>query len=296
MEARMKILAIDGNSLLNRAFFGVMPLNAPDGTPTNAVYGFINMMNKLKEEQNPDAFCVAQDLRPPTFRHKMYDGYKAGRRPMPDELAAQLPLYSEYLDLCGIPRYGIEGYEADDLLGSLGRLYSEAGHQCFIVTGDRDAFQLVSENVFVLHVSTRMGRTETALYDETAIFEKYGLIPAQLIDLKALMGDPSDNIPGVAGVGEKTAGDLMRRFGSLDRIYESLDSLSKSLQSKLISGRESAYMSQCLARIDVDAPVALAEPREPRDLTEFYKRLGFKKFLTGMETRQEPQPEQLSFF
>jgi DNA polymerase-1 len=290
----MKILAIDGNSLLNRAFFGVMPLNAPDGTPTNAVYGFINIMNKLRDEHAPDVFCVAQDMRPPTFRHKIYENYKAGRRPMPDELAAQLPLYSEYLDLCGIPRYALEGYEADDLLGAIGRQYGEQGHKCFIVTGDRDAFQLVSANVNVLHVSTRMGRTETMLYDEAAVFEKYGIKPEQLIDMKALMGDASDNIPGVIGVGEKTAGDLMRRFGSLDAIYENLGNVTASLQTKLSNGREEAYMSRELARIDVNAPIELAEPGEPRDLTEFYKRLGFKKFLTNAETQS--QPVQMSLF
>ena len=290
----MRIFAIDGNSLLNRAFFGVMPLNAPDGTPTNAVYGFINILNKLREEHAPDFFCVAQDTRPPTFRHTMYENYKAGRRPMPDELAAQLPLYNEYLDLCGIPRYAEAGYEADDLLGAIGRLYKRAGHECVIVTGDRDAFQLVSAGVSVLHVSTRMGRTETKLYGEAEVFERYGITPPQLVDMKALMGDQSDNIPGVAGVGEKTAGDLMRRFGSLDAIYENLGELTESLRSKLLNGREAAYMSRELARIDVNAPVELAEPREPRGLTEFYRRLGFKKFLAAVEA--SPPLEQLSFF
>ena len=292
----MKVLAIDGNSLLNRAYYGVMPLNAPDGTPTNALYGFINILNKLKSEQAPDIVYVAQDLRAPTFRHKMYGEYKANRSGMPDGLAAQLPLYNEYLDLCGIVRYALEGYEADDLLGALGRLCENAGHDCVIVTGDRDAFQLVSERVSVLHVSSRMGRTETKLYTPEVIFETYGLTPAQLIDLKALMGDKSDNIPGVAGVGEKTALDLMRRFGNLETIYSSLDGLTPSLKAKLENG--AAYLSRELARIDINAPIELQDAAPPRDLTEFYKKLNFKKFLAAADLHRAPREEneQLSLF
>lgn len=288
----MKVLALDGNSLINRAYYGVMPLNAPDGTPTNAVYGFINILTKLKTEQNPDIIYVAQDLKAPTFRHKLYDEYKATRHGMPDELAAQLPYYNEYLDLCGIVRYSLEGYEADDLLGTIGHLCENAGHDCIIVTGDKDAFQLVSKNVSVLHVSTRMGRTETKLYDPEAIFERYGLTPAQIVDLKALMGDHSDNIPGVAGVGEKIALDLMHRFGSLEVLYSRLDDLTPGLKTKLSNGRESAYLSRMLARIDTKAPIELREAAPPADLTEFFKKLGFKKFLK----EEKPQNEQLSLF
>jgi len=288
----VKILALDGNSLLNRAYYGVMPLNAPDGTPTNAVYGFINILNKLKSEQNPDIIYVAQDLRAPTFRHKIYCEYKANRRGMPDELAAQLPLYNEYLDLCGIVRYAQEGFEADDLLGAIGHLCEKAGHECIIVTGDKDAFQLVSDIVSVLHVSSRMGRTETKLYTPKVIFETFGLTPAQIIDLKALMGDKSDNIPGVAGVGEKTALDLMRRFGNLETIYKSLDDLTPSLKNKLSNGEEFAYLSRTLARIDITAPIELKDNLPERDLIDFYKKLGFKKFLK----EEKQQNEQLSLF
>ncbi|MCL2081219.1 MAG: DNA polymerase I, partial [Oscillospiraceae bacterium] len=211
-------------------------------------------------------------------------------------LAAQLPLYNEYLDLCGIVRYALEGYEADDLLGALGRLCENAGHDCVIVTGDRDAFQLVSERVSVLHVSSRMGRTETKLYTPEVIFETYGLTPAQLIDLKALMGDKSDNIPGVAGVGEKTALDLMRRFGNLETIYSSLDGLTPSLKAKLENG--AAYLSRELARIDINAPIELLDAAPPRDLTEFYKKLNFKKFLAAADLHRAPREEneQLSLF
>ena len=291
----MKILALDGNSLLNRAYYGVMPLNAPDGTPTNAVYGFINILNKLKNEHNPDAVYVAQDLKAPTFRHKLYDGYKATRHGMPDELAAQIPIYNEYLDLCGITRYAVEGYEADDLLGTLGRLCGNAGHDCYIVTGDRDALQLASDRVSIIHILSRLGRTETVIYTPETVFERYGLTPAQLIDLKALMGDKSDNIPGIVGVGEKTALDLMRRFGSLETIYEHLDELTPSMKSKIENGKEMAYLSRTLSRIDINAPVDLPHAlnsEEPRDLTGFYKKLGFKKFLNNEKT----QNEQLSLF
>jgi DNA polymerase-1 len=234
-------------------------------------------LNKLKSEQNPDVIYVAQDLRAPTFRHEIFSEYKANRSGMPDELAVQLPLYNEYLDLCGISRYALEGYEADDLLGAIGHLCEKAGHECIIVTGDKDAFQLVSENTSVLHTFSRMGRTETKLYTPEAIKETYGLTPAQIVDLKALMGDKSDNIPGVMGVGEKTALDLMRRFGDLDTIYLNLDELSPSLRNKLSAGKDSAFLSRTLARIDTNAPIELKENLPERDLTDFYIKLGFEQ-------------------
>ncbi len=288
----MKIVAIDGNSILNRAFYGVGPLNAPDGTPTNGLYGFISILNKLVADEQPDGLCVMFDVKAPTFRHKEYDQYKAGRRPMPEELAVQFPLLREYLSLCNIPCFSHEGFEADDLLGHISHLCATNGHQCRIVTGDRDAFQLITESTQVLHISSRMGKTETTCMDIAAIQEKYGLTPAQLIDLKALMGDASDNIPGVPGVGEKTALDLMHRFGDLDTLYQEYNTtdLKAGVVKKLTEGKDSAYLSRSLARITFDTPlvvsfeeIRLTSP-EAQALGAFYDRLAFKKLRQKLDS------------
>ena len=215
----MHLMAIDGNSLVNRAFYGVRPLSAADGTPTNAVYGFLNMLLKLREDYSPDEICVCFDLKAPTFRHKAYAGYKAQRKPMPQELADQMPLVKAALDGLGIPRMEVEGYEADDLLGTLSCLCARQGGVTTIVTGDRDSLQYVTGQSRVALVTTRMGQTSTELYDEQVFAEKYrGLAPGRIVDLKAIMGDSSDNIPGVRGIGEKGALDLICRFGSLQGV------------------------------------------------------------------------------
>ena len=220
----MKLLVLDGNSLVNRAFYGIKILTTKDNRPTNAIYGFLNILLNLLRENQPDEVAIAWDLKAPTFRHKMYDGYKATRHGMPDDLAQQMPVLKELLAELGFVMVSREGWEADDLLGTLSAAAATRGDECLLATGDRDSLQLVNEHVTVLLASTRGGRSETVPMDPEAIREKYGLEnPRQLIEVKSLMGDTSDNIPGVPGVGEKTALALVQAFGSLDEVYAHLD-------------------------------------------------------------------------
>ena len=253
----MRLLLIDGNSILNRAFYGIKVLTTHTGVPTNALVGFLNIYHRLQDMVHAEAVAVAFDRKAPTFRHLKYDAYKAGRKGMPDELAQQLPIMKELLTHMGIAVVEQDGFEADDILGTLSRAASENGVECFIATGDRDSLQLVSETVTVLLATTRMGQPETVVYTPDTVMDKYGLTPAQLIDLKALMGDSSDNIPGVPGVGEKTALDLMHRFGGVDALYEQLDTadMRDSLRAKLAAGRDSAYLSRELGTICRDMPM-----------------------------------------
>jgi len=260
----MHLMVIDGNSLVNRAFYGVRPLTAADGTPTNAVYGFLNMLFKLREDFSPDEICVCFDLKAKTFRHKAYEGYKAQRKPMPEELSAQMPLVKAALDGLGIRRMEVEGFEADDLLGTLSHLCSLQGGNTTIVTGDRDSLQYVTGTSRVALVTTRMGQTTTELYDEQKFAEKYcGLTPEKIVDLKAIMGDSSDNIPGVKGIGEKGALDLICRFGSLQGVYDHLETgdMTPSVRKKLTESRDMAFLSFDLAKGVLDAPVT-AKPGE----------------------------------
>lgn len=252
----MKLLILDGNSILNRAFYGIKLLTTKDGRFTNAIYGFMNILLKLEEDVQPDAVAVTFDLKAPTFRHKMYDGYKANRKGMPPELAEQMPILKELLGLLGYSIIAKEGFEADDLIGTLSA-NTKADDQCFIATGDRDSLQLVRENVHVLLASTKMGRPETNVYDVERIRTEYGVTPKQMIDIKALMGDSSDNIPGVAGIGKKTAEDLIVRFHSLDAIYADLDTLDvkPGVRQKLADGKEMAYLSYQLGTIKLDVPM-----------------------------------------
>ena len=281
----MKLMVIDGNSLVNRAFYGVKPLTANDGTPTNAVYGFLNMLLKLREDFAPEGLCVCFDLKAKTFRHLEYAGYKAQRKPMPDELAAQMPLVKEMLDLLGVPRMEKEGFEADDLLGTLARLCREDGGRCTIVTGDRDSLQFVAPGSDVALVTTKMGQTLTTIYDEQKFAEDYaGLTPPRMVDLKALMGDSSDNIPGVRGIGPKGALELLVRFGTLDGVYAHLDdpSLTAGTRKKLEEGRDSAYLSYHLAQGVTDAPV----DRQPGELTPRpVDEAGLYRLLSRLELR-----------
>lgn len=253
----MKLLALDGNSIINRAFYGIKLLSTKDGQYTNAVYGFINILNRLCELEKPDGVAVAFDLKAPTFRHKMYDEYKAGRKGMPPELASQLPVMKEWLTLAGYTCIECAGYEADDILGTLGHICEQNGDECVISTGDRDSLQLISDKTRVLLAATKMGHPEIINYTKEALFEKYGLIPEEMIELKALMGDSSDNIPGVAGVGEKTATDLISRYHNIDYIYENLDTLEikEGVRKKLADGKESAYLSRQLGTICKTAPI-----------------------------------------
>ena len=295
-----KLMILDGNSVVNRAFYGVRPLNAPDGTPTNAVYGFLAILQKLFEGEAPDSLCVAFDLPAPTFRHEMYEGYKAQRKPMPEELAVQMPLLKETLDAMHIRRLEAAGWEADDVLGAVSAICEKSGWACEIVTGDKDSFQLITETTSVLHVKSRMGRTETILYDRARFEEEYGFAPPLMVDLKALMGDASDNIPGVPGIGEKTALDLVRRYGRVADIYAGLDGLDikDSVRKKLAAGRESAEMSYTLATISREAPVEL----KPEDASwsrdfgpELYAvldRLGFRRFIEKWGLAPAPEAVQ----
>ena len=283
----MKLMILDGNSIVNRAYYGVRPLNAPDGTPTNAIYGFVAILQRLLEEQQPQAVCVSFDLKAPTFRHRQYEAYKAQRKGMPEELAAQMPILKEVLDAMGIRRYELEGYEADDILGTAAAICERTGWDCVIVTGDKDSLQLITDTTSVCNVKTRMGQTETVLYTPERFQEEYGFDPPLMVDLKALMGDSSDNIPGVPGVGEKTAMDLVQRYGEIKNIYANLDSLEikEGVRKKLAQGRESAEMSYWLATIIRDVPLDFKPEDNLWDknytdaLYGIFKRLGFNKFI-----------------
>lgn len=252
----MRLLVVDGNSIVNRAFYGIKLLTTKDGRFTNGIYGFLSILIKLREECSPDTAAIAFDLKEPTFRHKMYDGYKAGRHGMPPELASQMPVLKELLGCLGYTIVEKAGYEADDILGTLSA-HVTGDDKCFIATGDRDSLQLVSDNTTVLLASTKMGKAVTVRYDREKLMEDYGVEPKQMIEIKALMGDSSDNIPGVAGVGQKTAGDLIKRFGSIDYIYSHLDEIDikKGVHDKLEAGRDSAYLSRTLGTICLDAPI-----------------------------------------
>ncbi len=253
----MKLLILDGNSILNRAFYGIRLLTTKDGFYTNGIYGFLTMLQKLLDETQPDAVAIAFDLPAPTFRHKAYAGYKASRKGMPQELAQQLPELKELLRLLGYRLVECEGFEADDILGTLARACREQGAECVIATGDRDSLQLVAPGVTVRLASTKGGQPQAAFYDEAAIRGEYGVEPAQLVDVKALQGDASDNIPGVKCIGPKGACELIQKFHDIDRLYAHLDSPSirQNLREKLAAGCENAFLSRELGRIRTDAPI-----------------------------------------
>ncbi len=283
----MKLMVIDGNSIVNRAFYGVRMLNTRDGQPTNAVFGFLTILQKLLDDHKPDALCVTFDLHAPTFRHIEFEAYKAQRKTMPEELVAQMPVLKEVLDAMNIPRYEQEGWEADDLIGTISRICEESGWECAVVTGDKDSLQLLTEQTHVLLVTTRMGQTTTKEMTPETFFETYGFEPSKMVDLKGLMGDPSDNIPGVAGIGEKTAMDLVQRYGTIEEIYAKLDTLEvkPGVLKKLTEGGEMARMCYGLATIHTDAPIgfkpedALRRPVDHEALYQLFLRLEFNKFI-----------------
>ena len=254
---KMKLLVLDGNSILNRAYYGIKMLTTKDGHYTNAIYGFLTTFRKLLDENTPDAVAIAFDLKSPTFRHKMYDGYKSNRKGMPDELAQQLQPLKDLLSALGYRIVTCEGYEADDILGTLAAKCTAEGCECVIATGDRDSLQLVSPSVTVRIAATKFGKPEVTVYDEDKIMEVYGVTPKQLIDIKAIQGDTSDCIPGVPGIGEKGAKDLVSRYESLEKIYENLQTIDvkPGIRKKLEDGRESAFMSYRLGTINTSAPV-----------------------------------------
>ncbi len=283
----MKLLILDGNSVINRAYFGVKPLTTRDGLYTHAIFGFLNILEKMEREEQPEAVCVAFDLHGPTFRHKRYDLYKANRHGMPEELAQQMPVMKQVLKAMNIPIYECQGWEADDVIGTVGRICGNNDWECVIVTGDRDSLQLIDDHVHVKLVIARPGQTTATLYDAAKFQEEYGFEPKKLVDLKALMGDSSDNIPGVAGVGPKTATDLLLKFGSLDGVYAHLEdpAIRPKLREKLQGGREQAYLSYELATIVKDAPIdfepmdAIVQPYDRVELHKLFTRLEFVRLI-----------------
>ncbi len=299
----MKIMVIDGNSIVNRAFYGVRLLTNAEGLNTNAIYGFLSIYFRLIEDEAPDGVCVAFDMRAPTFRHKEYEGYKAGRKGMPDELAEQMPYLKDILDAMNIMRIECEGFEADDIIGTISRKCAESGDECVIVTGDRDSFQLIeNKGTSVLLASTRMGKSETVRYNGAAIFEKYGISPELMRDLKGLMGDSSDNIPGVSGIGEKTALELVLKFGDIDAIYSNIDSdkIRDSVRKKLVAGKEMAYLSKKLGTIMCDVPInfsvedARIKDADTDALYKIFSKLELKAFIKklGISASSETVSEE----
>ncbi len=283
----MKLMILDGNSVVNRAFYGVGYLSARSGQPTGAIYGFLNIMQSLLDEEQPDALAVAFDEKGPTFRHQAYEGYKATRKPMPEDLASQMPILKEILGAMRIPMYSRPGWEADDILGTAGRICGENGWDCVVVTGDRDALQLVDDHVTVKLVTTKGGKTQAVNYTPELFRAEYGFGPKGLIDLKALMGDSSDNYPGVPGIGEKTAKDLMQKFGSLDGVYAhgEDESLKPAVKRKLAEGKDSAYQSYDLATIRTNAPVEfvpgdnLLQKWDRAKVLELFRTLEFGRLI-----------------
>ena len=294
---KKKLLAVDGNSILNRAFYGIRPLTTKDGFPTNALYGLVTMITRQADLLQPEYCAVAFDLKAPTFRHKMYDAYKAGRRPMPEELAQQLPVAKDLLRALGYTVLELPGYEADDILGTLAQMCNDRDCEAYLLTGDRDSLQLISDRVHVLLATN----TDTVDMDEQAFFAKYGVASSQFVDVKALMGDSSDNIPGVPGIGEKTALKLISEYGSLDGVYEALPTAkhTPSVRTKLESGKESAYLSRNLARICREVPMGITledvanHGVQAEDAKRLFLRLEFSAFLKRFDlNRAEPAPQE----
>ncbi len=285
-----KLLILDANSIVNRGFYAVRPLTNKDGLNTNAIFGFLNIFFKYFEELKPDYVAAAFDLSAPTFRHKMFDGYKATRHKMPDELREQIPVLKEVLTAMNITIFEKEGYEADDIIGTASRICEENDVECCVLTGDRDDLQLASSKTHIHLVITKMGNTETTVYDDKKVFEKYGVTPKEFIDLKAIMGDSSDNIPGVRGIGEKGATTLISAFHSIDGVYENIDDkiITKSMRQKLEESKDDAYMSKVLATIDRFVPIDIdiekikVLPYNEPALYEILSRLEFKSFIKKM--------------
>jgi DNA polymerase-1 len=291
IDLQQTVMLIDGNSLINRAFFGLAGRNrltAPDGTPTGALYAFLNMYLRFRTELDPDLAIAAFDRKEPTFRHDLYDGYKASRKGMPDDLAVQLPLLKGLLPKLGVAQIEQAGFEADDLIGTLATQAADQGWNVVILTGDKDSFQLVSDRVTIWQPVTREGKTEVLQFDPATIEDRYQITPAQFVDLKALMGDPSDNIPGVRGIGEKGAIELIRQYGSLDGVYANLESIRPTLAAKLRDNQDMAYLSQRLSRIKCDVPVAESIDElqraaqagmNPEELAQAFAALDFRSLI-----------------
>ncbi len=287
-----KLLIIDGNSIINRAFYGIRLLSTKDGMYTNGIYGFLNIMLKYTEELCPDYIAVAFDLKAPTFRHKMYSQYKAQRKGMPDELRMQMPVMKEILSAMNVTILEKEGYEADDIIGTVSRMCKEKEVECYVLTGDKDDLQLATDTTKILLTVTKGGTTTTTELDSDDVEDTYGVTPLQFIDVKGLMGDTSDNVPGVKGIGEKTAFEYIKKFKSIEALYENLDDsiVKPAARQKLIDGREMAFLSKELCTIDVNVPLnfviedaRVKEYNVPR-LTELYTNLEFQVFLKKLDT------------
>ena len=295
-----KLVVIDGNSILNRAFYGIMGskmLMTNDGTYTNAVYGFLAIMFKMLEDENPEYLAIAFDVKAPTKRHELYSDYKGTRHGMPDELKAQMPLIKEVLNAMNIKIYEKEGYEADDILGTLAKFGEENDLEVKLLTGDRDSFQLASNKTTIMIPHTKQGKTETDYYDRDKVFEVYGVEPKQMIEVKGLMGDSSDNIPGVAGIGEKTALSLIQKYGSIDGVYKAIDEQNPEIKGKmlekLVNGKDSAYLSRTLGTIDVNSPIEKIlsdlERKEwnRQEVLRIFKELRFNRYIARFELDKE---------
>ena len=295
----MKLMILDGNSIVNRAYYGIRPLTNKEGLYTHAIYGFITTLQRLLAEEKPEALCIAFDLHAPTFRHKADENYKATRKGMPEELRQQMPVLKDVLRAMSIPLYELEGYEADDLIGTVSRKCEAAGWECTVVTGDKDSLQLITDKTKVKLVSTRMGQTTTKDMTEEAFREEYGFAPIHMIDLKALMGDTSDNIPGVPGIGEKTAMALVQKYGSIDALYAAMPDVEAKPAAlrKLAEGEGSARHSHWLATIVTDAPIEfkpeenLVQPPKA-ELYDLFLRLEFLKLIEKMGLKKENETAQ----
>ena len=302
-----RLVLIDGNSILNRAFYGIMGskmLTTPDGKYTNAVYGFLAILFKVIDDLKPKYLAVAFDLKAPTARHKLYEGYKATRKGMPNELAEQMPIVKEILELMNITIIEKEGYEADDILGTLAKTGEKEKLDVTIVSGDRDTFQLTSKNISIRIPHTKAGKTETDTFGEKEIEEKYGVKPIQLIEVKGLMGDTSDNIPGVPGVGEKTALDLIKNYETIDKLYESIenntDTLREKLKQKLIENKDLAILSRTLGMININVPLnkniddLKVKEWNKEKVFEKFKELNFNRFIDRFNLQSEQEEKNIS--
>ncbi len=283
-----KLVLIDGNSIINRAFYGIMNnkmLMTEDGMYTNAIYGFLSILFKITDDIKPEYLVVAFDLKAPTFRHKMYDGYKANRKGMPNELAVQMPVLKDVLKAMNIQIIEQEGYEADDVLGTLAKWGQANNLEVTVLTGDRDSFQLIDENIKVRIPHTSQGKTETEDYTIEKIMEKYGVDPKSLIEVKGLAGDSSDNIPGVPGVGEKTAINLVQQYKNIEGIYENIDNLKGKLKEKMEQNKDLAFLSRTLGTINIEAPIEKdlskmkLEEWNKEETYKIFKKLRFNKFI-----------------
>lgn len=294
-----KFFIVDGNSIMNRAFYGIRLLTNKEGLYTNAVYGFLNIFFKNLEAIMPDYVAVAFDLKEPTFRHKKYDLYKAQRKKMPEELYVQMPVIKEVLSAMNVSVLELPGFEADDIIGTVAKRCEDEGIECNILTGDKDDLQLASPLVKIHLTVTTKGTTETSIYDDDAVYEKYAVTPTEFIEVKALMGDASDNIPGVPGIGEKTALSLISEYKSIDAVYENLENakIGPAAKRKLAEGKDSAYLSKFLATIDRESPVkekiedCLVKEWNNEALSELFRRLEFKSFLKKIKSDAPKETE-----